>query len=222
LRRHLGVERWLVFGGSWGATLALAYAQTHPDRVSELVLSHVTTSRPSEIDWLYHGLAALFPEAWARFQAGAGTSDPAANLIEAYARLLHDPDAAVRDRAARDWCDWETAIVSIDPRHPPHPRYRDPRFRMAFARIVTHYFRHNAWLVDGVLRSDAHRLAGIPGVMIHGRLDLEAPLATAWALAKAWPDSDLIVVEGAGHESVTPGMNEAVLAAIDRFARRNA
>lgn len=218
LRRHLGVERWMIYGASWGATLALAYAETWPERVSEMVLSHVTNSTASEIEWLYHGLCRFFPEAWARFRAGAG--DPAADLVEAYARLLDSPQAAIRDQAARDWCDWEDAIVSVEPNRPPNPRYQDPRFRVAFARIVTHYFRHHAWLEDGVLLREARRLAEIPGVLVHGRLDLEAPLATAWALSKAWPGCELVVVEGAGHETTTPGMSQAILTAIDGFAAK--
>lgn len=219
LRRHLGIERWMVFGSSWGATLALAYAQTYAERVSGLVLAHVTTSRRGEINWLYHGLGQFFPAAWERFRDGAGAAAADANLVEAYARRLHDIDPVVRDRAAADWCAWEAAIVSIDPRHPRHPRYDDRKFRMAFARIVTHYFQHYAWLEDGVLLRNAPGLAGIPGVMVHGRLDLQAPLGTAWALARVWPDSELVVVENAGHDSTTSGMRAGILAAIDRFAR---
>jgi proline iminopeptidase len=219
LRSHLGIGRWLVFGSSWGSTLALAYAETHPAQVGELVLSHVTTSRPADIHWLYHGVGRHFPEAWARFRAGARTDDPQADLVEAYANLLADPDPAVCARAAQDWCDWEAAVVSTDPEHTPHPRYRDPRFRMAFARIVTHYFRNRAFLEDGQLLRDAHRLAGIRGALIHGRRDLGTPLSTVEQLAQVWPDADLAVIEEAGHEVRTPGMIEAIVAAIDRFAR---
>jgi proline iminopeptidase len=219
LRRLLGIERWLVFGSSWGATLALAYAQQLPHCVSELILSSVTTSRRSEIHWLYREAGRLFPQDWARFRAGAGAGDPNADLVEAYYRLLRDPDAVVREDAAKNWCDWEAAIVSVEPNYKPHPRYDDPRFRMAFARIVTHYFRHNAWLEDGVLLRDAHRLAGIPGILIHGRLDLGSPIDTAWELSRAWPGSELVTVHDAGHESRTPGMRENIVAATDRFAK---
>jgi proline iminopeptidase len=220
LRTYLCVERWMIYGASWGSTLGLAYAEAHPGRVSEMALSHVTTTTPAEIDWLYHGLGRFFPDAWDRFRAGAGVTDPGANLVEAYARLLNGPDCAVRERAARDWCDWEDAIVSVETGRPPNPRYADPRFRMAFARIVTHYFSHQAWLEDGVLLRQAHRLARIPGVLIHGRLDLEAPLSTAWSLSRAWPGCELIVVDGAGHETTTPAMGAAILDAIDQFAGR--
>ena len=179
----------------------------------------MTTTSRAEIDWLYHGLGRVFPGAWAQFRAGAGVSDNEADLVAAYARRLADPDPAVREQAASDWCAWEDAIVSADPDHPPNPRYQDPRFRMAFARIVTHHFRHGAWLEDGELLAKADRLAGVPGVMVHGRLDPQAPLAVAQALARAWPDGELVIVEGAGHETTTPGMGQAILAAIDRFAR---
>lgn len=218
LRAHLGVERWVIYGASWGSTLGLAYAEAFPERVAAMVLSHVATTTPDEIDWLYHGLGRFFPDAWARFRAGAGDPPAGADLVEAYARLLNGPDAAARDRAATDWCAWEDAVVSVEANRPPNPRYADPRFRMAFARIVTHVFRHRAWLEDGQLLREAHRLAGVPGVLVHGRLDLEAPLATAWALARAWPGAELVVIDGAGHETTTPGVTEAILAAIDRFA----
>jgi proline iminopeptidase len=193
LREHLGIERWLVFGNSWGSTLALAYAEQYPERVSEIVLVAVTMTRPSEIDWLYHGVGRFFPEEWARFRAGVPERARAGSLVDAYYELLQHPDVAVREQAARDWCEWEDAIVSIVPDAPPNPRYDDPRFRMAFARIVTHYFHHLAWLEDGALLRDAHLLGDIPGVLIHGRLDLGGPLLTAWELARAWPASELVV-----------------------------
>jgi proline iminopeptidase len=217
LRRHLGVDRWLVFGGSWGSSLGLAYAEGHPHRVSEMVLAGVTTTRRSEIDWLYRGVAPLFPEQWARFRAGVPAAERGGDLVEAYHRRLHDPDPAVRVRAARDWCDWESALVSVDPDARPDPRRSQPAFQMAFARIVTHYFRHNAWLEDGILLRQASELARIPGVMVQGRLDLAGPLVTAWELDQAWPAGKLVIVSGAGHSTKDPGMTEAVLAATDAY-----
>jgi proline iminopeptidase len=216
LREHLGVSRWLVWGLSWGSTLALAYAERYPRRVSEIVLAPVTMTRPADIDWLYHGVGRFFPEEWARFRAGAGEADPG-DLVAAYYHLLQDDDPAVRERAARDWCDWEEAVVSLEG-HGPNPRYQDPRFRMAFARIVTHYFHHRAWLEDGALLRDAGRLAGIPGVLVHGRLDLGGPPATAWELARAWPGAELHLV-GSGHTG-GPDMTGWLIAATDRFAGR--
>ena len=218
LRVRFGVERWLVFGSSWGSALGLAYAEQHPNRVSALVLSHASVGRSADIHWLYHGVGRYFPQAWDRFWAGAGVDAPDANLIDAYHRLLSDPDPAVRAKAAQDWCDWEAAVISIDPRHKPPERYLDPRFRMVFARIVTHYFTHHCWLEDDQLLRDAGRLAEIPGAIVQGRLDLGSPLEGPWKLAQAWPKAQFVVVDQAGHETTTPGMLESIVAAIDRFA----
>ena len=218
LRRHLGIDRWLVLGGSWGSTLGLAYAERHPHRVTEIILVGVTTGRRSAIDWLSRGVAPLFPEEWARFLAGVPAPERDGDLVQAYHRLLEDPDPGVRARAARDWSDWEWALTSIDPDAVPDARWSQPRFQLARARIVTHYFRHNAWLEDGVLLREAGSLAGIPGVMVHGRLDLGSPLVNAWELDRAWPEGELVIVSGAGHSSTDPGMSAAVVAATDRFA----
>jgi len=218
LRERLGIERWLVYGASWGSTLALAYAQRFPQRVHAIVLSAVTTTRRSELAWLYGGgLAPLFPAEWERFRAGVPSEARDGDLIDAYARLLAHPDPAVRARAAEDWVAWDTA--SMTTRRRPQARFADPAYRMAFARIVTHYFRHAAWLEEGVLLREAGRLAGIPGVLVHGRLDLQAPLATAWELERRWPGVELVVVEGAGHALGEPGMALEIVRATDRFAQ---
>jgi proline iminopeptidase len=225
LRRRLGIDRWLLFAGSWGCTLGLAYAERHPHRVTEIILGGVTMTRRSEIEWLYRGVAPLFPEQWARFRAGAPTPAGApsgegdGDLVEAYHRLLMNPDPAVHLKAARDWCEWEAALLSVDPAAKPDPRRSQPTFQLAFARIVTHYFRHNAWLEDGILLRNVSALAGIPGVMVHGRLDLGAPLVTAWELSQAWPDSELVIVDNAGHATTEPGIGEALIGATDRFGR---
>ena len=218
LRMALEIDHWLVFGMSWGSTLALAYAESHPGQVSEIVLAAVTTTRREEIDWLYHGAGRFFPEAGERFREGVPPAERDGDLVEAYARLLDHPDPAVREAAAASWCAWEDAVVATNPEAGPNPRYADARFRMAFARIVTHYFRHNAWLEDGQLLREAGRLSGIPGVLIHGRLDISSPLSTAWELAQAWPGSELVIVERSGHSSARPGMAEAIDAPTDRFA----
>jgi proline iminopeptidase len=215
LRDHLGIGRWLVWGVSWGSTLALAYAQTHPERVSEIVLASVTMTRPMDIAWLYHGVGRFFPEEWARFRDGAGAAGADGDLVAAYYGLLNGDDPAVRERAARDWCLWEDAVVSLEG-YAPNPRYENPRFRMCFARVVTHYFHHHAWLEDGALLRGAGRLAGIPGVLVHGRLDLGGPADTAWELAQAWPDAELHLV-GGGHTG-GKDMTTCLLAATDRFA----
>ncbi|MGA2521078.1 MAG: prolyl aminopeptidase [Acidimicrobiales bacterium] len=219
LRIHLGVERWLVFGTSWGSTLGLAYAERHPARVRALVLAAVATTRPWEIEWLYKAVAPLFPAEWERFRAGVVAADDADahDLVEAYSRLLEDPDDAVRLRAARHFNAWDWALSVADPGTEPPATWAEPAFQVARARIVTHYFRHDAWLEDGALLRGAGALTGVPGVMVHGRLDLASPLATAWALARAWPDAELVVVPRAGHTLGAEPMAEAVVVATDRF-----
>jgi len=218
LRRRLDIERWLVLGGSWGSTLGLAYAERHPERVSEIVLSAITSGRRSECDWITQDVGRLFPEQWARFRNGVPEALRGVRLVEAYYRLLTDPEPAVREKAARDWCDWEDAHVSLAPDHRPSPRYDDPAFRLTFARLVTHYWSHDCFLEDGILLREAGRLAGIPGVLVHGRFDVSGPLDTAWQLARSWPDSELIVVDDAGHSSAS--MIPHLVAATCRFARR--
>ncbi|MDH3601402.1 MAG: prolyl aminopeptidase [Candidatus Tectomicrobia bacterium] len=218
LRQHLHIDRWLLFGGSWGCTLGLAYAERNPHRVTEIVLAGVTMTRRTEIDWLYRGVAPLFPKPWVRFRAGVPPAARDGDLVEAYHRLLQHPDPAVHMKAAKDWCNWEEAVLSADPDTKPDARRSQPAFQLAFARIVTHYFRHKAWLEDGILLREASSLAGIPGVMVHGRLDLSAPLVTAWELAQAWSGGELVIVNNAGHAVTEPGMGEALIAATDRFA----
>jgi proline iminopeptidase len=218
LREHLGIDRWLLFGGSWGSTLILAYAEQLPHRVSEIVIPSVTTTRRGEIDWLYRGVARFFPEEWERFRAGVPEADRNGDLVEAYARLMEDPDPQVRARAAIDWCAWEDAVVSLEPKGRPNPfSSRGSDALLALVRIVTHYFAHGAWLEEGALLRDAGRLTGIPGVLMHGRLDLSSPLDTAWELARAWPDAHLTVVDDAGHTG-SPAMNEQLIDVFDRFA----
>ena len=220
LRRALGIDAWAVFGNSWGSTLGLAYAQRHPDRVTGVVLAAVTVGRRDEIDWLYRGgVARFFPEAWARFRAGVPATERDGDLVEAYHRLLEDPDAEVRAAAARGWTDWDWSTASIDTTTPLPSRWADPRFQLARARICTHYFRHDAFLEDGALLRGAPALTGIPAVLVNGRFDLGGPLVNAWDLAHAWPGSELVVVGGAGHSTADPGMDAAIVAATDQLAR---
>jgi proline iminopeptidase len=219
LREHLGIEQWLVYGGSWGSTLILAYAERHPERVSEIVIPSVTTGRRSEIDWLYRGAGRFFPEEWELFRAGVPEAERDGDLLAAYARLMESPDAAVRGKAAADWVAWEDAVISQEPHGTPNAySSRPPAARLAFVRICAHYFSHGAWLVEGALLRDAHRLAGIPGVLIHGRLDISSPLGTAWELTRAWPDAQLIVIGDAGHTG-SESLKDAILRTLDRFAR---
>ncbi|MEV7011448.1 prolyl aminopeptidase [Streptosporangium sp. NPDC051022] len=222
LRRHLGVDRWLLFGGSWGSTLGLAYAQRHPERVSEIVLFSVVGTTRREVEWMTRDMGRVFPAEWARFRDGVPAGARDGDLAAAYADLLRDPDPAVRERAARDWCAWEDTHVATAGDHRPDPSYEDPAFRMVFARLVTHYWRHAAWLEDGALLRDAGKLAGIPGVLVHGRLDISGPPDFAWHLSRAWPDSTLILIDKAGHGTRHIDTGEALIAAMDRFAARPA
>lgn len=218
LRAHFGVERWVIYGGSWGTTLGLAYAEEHPEHVAAMVFGGVTTTRRREIDWLYRGLAPLFPAEWERFVAGAPAGTPEDGLIAAYSELLFDADPVVREKAARDFHDWDNAAVSVTAQVGRPSDGVDPAWLLARSRVVTHFFRHAAWLDEGQLLAHVYRLQGIPGVLVQGRLDLQGPLVTAWELAKAWPEAQLVVVEGAGHSAGDAGMTEAIMAALDGFA----
>lgn len=199
LRQLLSVERWALLGLSWGTTLALAYAQTHPDRVNALVLALVTTTSRREVKWLTEGVGAVFPEQWARFQAGIPSKLRHLPAVDAYAVMLFDEDAAVRERAAVDWCAWEDAHVSLAPNFRPNPRFEDPDFRLRFARLVTHYWRNAAFLDDEQLIRDASLLNGIPGELINGRYDVSTPLETAWRLSENWRTAGLCVLDDVGH-----------------------
>ncbi len=216
LRQHLGIGAWLVVGGSWGATLGLAYAEQHPERVSELVLFSVTNTTRREVEWITRDMGRIFPEEWARFRDAVPEPERDGSLVDAYARMLADPDPAVRELAAREWCRWEDVHVSTRPGAKPEPRYLDPLFRLRFARLVTHYWRHAAFLEDGALLRDAAKLQGIPGVLVHGRLDISSPADTAWRLAQAWPDAELVLLGADGH-GLSTDATQVVLDATDRF-----
>lgn len=215
LRAHLSVEAWLVAGISWGTTLALAYAQSHPERVSELILVAVTTTTASEVEWITDAMGRVFPREWERFEAAAHRK-PGQRLIDAYYDRITHPDPAVRERAARAWCAWEDAHVSLDPKHVPNPNYDDAQYRRVFATLVIHYWKHAAFAGGGGLLAGMDRIADIPGVLVHGRLDVSSPLETAWNLHKAWPKSDLVVVGDDGHGG--EAMIDELVRAVARFA----
>jgi proline iminopeptidase len=220
LREHLGIERWLLYGGSWGSTLILAYAERHPERVSEIIIPSVTTTRRSEIDWLYRGVGRFFPDAWERFRDGVPEAERDGDLLAAYGRLMANPDPGVRAKAARDWLAWEDAVISLEVNGMPGQYSERPDdAKLAFVRICAHYFSHGAWLEEGQLLRDAHRLKGIPGALVHGRLDMGGPPVTAWELAKAWPDAELVIVDDSGHTG-SDAFRDALMRAIDRFAAR--
>jgi proline iminopeptidase len=214
LRTLLGFSRWLVVGGSWGSTLALAYAQAHPEAVSGLVLFSVATTPRHEVAWLTRDMGRLLPEAWERFSALVPEAERDGDLAAAYHRLVMSSDAGVRDRAAVEWCRWEDALVGA---REPSPRFADPVFRLGFVRLVTWYWSHAAWLEDGALLAGAAHLAGIPGTLVHGRLDLGSPLDVPFALSRAWPGSELVVIEDAGHGG-SPAAFAAIRAAAARIA----
>ncbi|NME78682.1 prolyl aminopeptidase [Rhodococcus sp. 105337] len=218
LRTHLGVEQWLVFGGSWGSTLALTYSQRHPDRVTELVLRGIFLLRRSEIDWYYNGGAGeVFPDLWEGFTAPLAAAEPGEHPVDTYHRLLHSPDPDVALDAAIAWSTWEGATSTLLPHPDRVAETSEPRFALAFARIENHYFYHRGFLEDGQILRDAHLLHRIPGVIVQGRYDVVCPARSAWDLHRAWPQSDLRIVDDAGHAATEPGITHELLEATDRF-----
>ncbi|MFD0205160.1 MULTISPECIES: prolyl aminopeptidase [Saccharothrix] len=209
LREHLGIDRWLVFAASWGSVLGLVYAQRFPHRVSEMVHAGVATGRRAETDLLTTGLAPMFPEAHARFREPVPSGDPAAGYLE----LLLSPDPAVHLRAAREWCAWEDAL---QPLSTGGLRFEDPAHGLAFARLVTHYWAHGSWLPEGIVLAEAGKLAGIPGVIVQGVLDLGNLIGTPFELAHAWPDAELVLIAETAHGG-SDTMSEARRSATDKF-----
>lgn len=199
LREHLGIERWIVFGVSWGSVLGATYAERHPERVRALVLAAVSTGTAADIDWLTVHAGRFFPAEWREFRDHVPAELRELRLVDAYHALLMDPDPAVREAAAVAWCRWEDAHMATTPGARPNPRFEDAPFRLGFARQVTHCWRHDSWLAPDEIVGNATRLAGIPGWLIHGRLDLSSPLDAPWRLHRAWPGSELVVVDDEGH-----------------------
>ena len=219
LREFLTVERWLVFGGSWGSTLSLVYAQSHRHRVTHLILRGIFLLRRSEIDWYYNGGAGhMFPELWDKFLAPVPETERDGDLVEAYHRLLHSHDRDVATEAAIAWSSWEAATSYLLPQPDQIAENADPRFALAFAGIENHYFRTGGFLRENQLLADAHLLADIPGVIVQGRYDVVCPATSAWELHKAWPSSELIVVDDAGHSASEPGIVHHLVEATDRCA----
>ena len=220
LREHLGIDRWMLTGGSWGSTLAIAYAQRHPERVTEVVLSAITTTRRSEVDWLYRGVRRFFPAQWRAFRAGVPEAERDSDLPAAYGRLLAHHDAAVRTKAAADWARWEDAVLSLETTGTPNLYGGRPDDALvAMVRICAHYYGNAAWLEEGVLIREAGRLAGIPAVLVHGLRDLSCPVDTAWQLARAWPGAELHTPADAGHKS-SESKRAILQGAMRRFATR--
>ena len=221
LRKNLGISRWQVFGGSWGSALALAYAQAHPDAVSELVLRGIFTLRRHELEWFYEGGAeAIFPDLWADFQEQIPVLERH-RMIEAYHRRLVDPDPAVHVPAAVAWTRWEASTVSMHPDPEQITKAVAPAHATAFARIENHYFVHGGWLREGQLIENVDAIRHIPTVIVQGRHDVCTPMMTAWDLHRAWPEAEFIIVDDAGHSASEPGIARALRAATDRFARED-
>jgi proline iminopeptidase len=218
LRTMLGWERMQVFGGSWGSTLALAYAETHPERVTELVLRGIFTFRKIELDWFYQqGASLIFPDEWEKYLAPIPPEERG-DLVQAFRRRLTADDPAVQLEAARAWSQWEGATVKLRPDPNLKQAFGADRFAIAIARIENHYMVHGGWLEEGQLIRDAGKLAGIPGVIVHGRYDCCTPLDSAWALKRAWPEAELHIIPDAGHAFDEPGNLDRLIEATDRFA----
>ncbi|MFL5186394.1 MAG: prolyl aminopeptidase [Microvirga sp.] len=219
LREMTGVDKWMVFGGSWGSTLALAYAETHPERVTELVLRGIFTLRRSELLWYYQeGASWIFPDKWEAFLAAIPEAERG-DLMAAYRKRLTDPDPAVQAKAARAWSLWEGETITLLHNQGYSDQFGDEHYAIAFARIENHYFVNEGWFEEGQLIRNAHRLKGIPGVIIQGRYDVATPPKTAWDLHKAWPEAQFIMVPDAGHAVSEPGITHHLIEATDAFAR---
>lgn len=221
LRVHLGIERWLVFGGSWGSTLALAYAQRHPERVTQLVLRGIFLLRRSELEWFYQsplGAGSVFPDLWEQYVAVIPEAERH-DMMGAYYRRLTSEDAGLRAEAARAWSTWEGATSFLRTNPNFVAKFADPDFAAAFARIEAHYFVNAGFLEqDDQLLRDVPRMRHIPGVIVQGRYDMVCPLRSAWDLHRAWPEADFRIVPDAGHSALESGTTRELVAATDHFA----
>ncbi|EHK70015.1 proline iminopeptidase [Pseudomonas psychrotolerans L19] len=218
LREHLGIEQWVLFGGSWGSTLALAYAQRHPERVKAMVLRGIFLCRPVDLQWFYQeGASRLFPDFWQDYLHPIAEEERG-NLIQAYYRRLTGPDELAQMSAARAWSCWEGRTVTLRPN--PDVLEKFSEHALAIARIECHYFINNAFLEPDQLLRDMPRIAHIPAVIVHGRYDMVCPLDNAWALHHAWPGSELQIIRDAGHAASEPGIGDALVRATDQIARQ--
>ena len=222
IRDNLGIDRWQVFGGSWGSTLGLAYAETHPERVTELILRGIFTLRRSELIWFYQeGASNVFPDAWEKFLAPIPV-DERGDLMAAYYKRLTGDDEAARLEAAKAWSSWEGATISLYPDESRVSAFGEDKYATAFARIECHYFVNGGFFErDDQLIANVDRLRHIPGIIIQGRYDMCTPMRTAWDLHKAWPEADFRLIPDAGHAFSEPGIRDALIAATDHFSGRN-
>lgn len=218
LRELVGADQWLVFGGSWGSTLALAYAQTYPDRVSELVLRGIYTCTKPELEWFYQfGVSQLFPDKYERFVAMIPEAERS-DMLTAYHRRLTTGSTEDQIAAARAWSLYEGETITLLPDAATTAQHDDGHFALAFARLETHYFVNDCWLEPGQLLRDAYKLREIPGTIVHGRYDMPCPAHYAWALHKAWPEADFHLIEGAGHAFSEPGILDRLIRTTDSYA----
>ena len=221
LRVMAGHEKWLVFGGSWGSTLALAYAETHPAHVSGMIVRGIYTLTRAELLWYYQfGVSEMFPEKWERFLAPI-PEDERGDMMAAYRKRLVGDDRQLQVAAARAWSQWEGETITLLPEPETSDHFLEEDFALAFARIENHYFVHAGWLEEGQLLRNAGRLADIPGVIVHGRYDMPCPMRYAWQLHKAWPRAEFHMIEGAGHAFSEPGILDRLIRATDQFAGKS-
>lgn len=220
IRQHLKIDRWLVFGGSWGATLALAYAQTHSQRVQGLILRGIFLCRPREIEWFYQeGASRIFPDYWEQF-INVIPATERQNMVAAYYRRLTSSDELIRMQAAKAWSVWEGRTATLRGNKHVVDHFAHPHTALSLARIECHYFMHDSFMQENQLLRDAHKLHEIPGVIVQGRYDVVCPLESAWALSKAWPQADLQIVADAGHSAAEPGITAALVFATDNMIKQ--
>ena len=219
LRSHLDISQWTVFGGSWGSTLALAYAQTHPDRCSGLILRGIFMLRPKEIRWFYQsGASYIFPDAWEGYLACIPEAERE-DLVAAYYRRLTSNDLEIRQSAAKAWSIWEASTSKLIPDADLMDRFGEGSFADAFARIECHYFTNGGFFDQpNQLLNNIEKIRHIPAVIVQGRYDVVCPMASAWELHRAWPEAEFIIVKEAGHSATEPGITAALVDATDRFA----
>ncbi len=218
LREKMGAEKWQVFGGSWGSTLALAYAEKYPGRVTELVLRGIYMCTRPELEWFYQfGVSEMFPDKWEKFVAPI-PEDERHDMMAAYHRLLTGSDREKQIEAAIAWSSFEGQVITLLPEPETSDHFFDGEFALAFARIENHYFVNGCWFEEGQLLRDAHKLQDIPGAIVHGRYDMPCPAKYAWQLHKAWPKADFHLIEGAGHAYSEPGILDALIATTDKYA----
>lgn len=220
IREFLHIDKWMVFGGSWGSTLGLVYAETHPQRVLGLILRGIFLCRPQDIHWFYqHGASRIFPDYWQSFEQVIPLEERQ-EMVRAYYQRLTGDDEIARMAAAKAWSVWEGRTATLEPRKSVVEHFADPFTAMSLARIECHYFMHDSFLAPNQIVRDARRLEGIPGVIVHGRYDMVCPIDQAWALRQAWPEAELHIISDAGHSASEPGIVDALVRATRRMAAR--